>query len=578
MSEVLFVSPTSERKLTHECEGTLLLATILKEKGIDADIYRFYEADSQSGFEAFVNDTAKNILSRNPKIVSFYCRCDCFLTDIRIAEKIKAANSEITIVFGGPQADAVSAELLSVIKSVDYCCSGEGEETVYPLFSGILNGTDVTATEGLTYRNEQGKAVTNKRPQLRKCLDDISFTDYSFIDDETIRYAVANNLQFPLEVGRGCPYNCAYCSTSLFWQRKFRIKSPRRIIEEIIRVKEKYGITRFSFQHDLFTANKKSVLEFCSQLKENSLDIKWVCSSRTDTIDAEMIEAMVSAGLTGIYFGIETGSPRMQDIIHKKLDIQHVVDVCRLLVDKNVSVTASFIYGFPEETEEDLEQTLQLISELKAMGVKYFQLHLCAMFPGTEYYDKYKNELVFADVYSDQVSDFGVRENYDYICEHKNLFPFYYEYHNEFRDRFAHLREYGLKCISLFDDLKAFDREKFSHKTLTEFYLEVTDASKADIESAQRGERPLLSMSELANNYLPTAGFDETQLAKLQEYYRFVEDSNSIHKIEGDVTEIKNYAADISAFRSKKSLSEIEMKPSMVIFRKVGKKVTMVVY
>ncbi|MBQ3073526.1 MAG: radical SAM protein [Ruminococcus sp.] len=576
MCDIVFLTPTAKINLNAECTGTLLLATILKQKGINVDIYRFYESDESKGFDSFVEETANNILAKEPRIVSFYCRCDCFLADIRIAQRVKTINKDITVIFGGPQADAVSDLLLDEIPEVDYCCSGEGEETIYPLVSGILSGGDVTGIDGLTYRNDEGKSVTNPRPALKQSLDELPFVDYSLVPEETIQDTVNNNKSFPVEVGRGCPFNCAFCSTCLFWKRKFRIKTSGRIIEEIEEIKDLYGVSKFSFLHDLFTAKKQNVLEFCKYVKESGNNIKWMCSSRIDTLDEETIDAMASSGLTGVYFGIETGSPRMQKITHKNLKIPQVIDVCKMLTDRDVRITASFIYGFPEETEEDLEQTLQLMRKLMEMGVTSLQLHLCAIFPGTEYFEKYKEELVFADNYSDQVSDFGVKENFEFITSHSDLFPFYYEYHNEHREKFALLSDYALKCINLYNTLLRLDSARYEEKTLVQIYLDLMEANKELISGTNEVEGEETETSLLVDNYLASVGYSEEELRKLREIFAFINDERRIYGGKEDAMEVKNYGADIKAFYEKKGLAEISATPTMVVFRKIGKDLSLV--
>lgn len=570
MYDVLFIMPSSIPSITEECEGTLLLATILKNNGINSGIYRLYEADKTKGFGSFIHESVENILNKNPRIVSFYCRCDCLITDIMIAKELKEKNDSLCIVFGGPQADASCEEIMRYIPWVDYCCRGEGEETIYPLFSALLSGEDPTFSDGLVYRDNNGGTVINTRPALIKNLDNIPNTDYSFVEEKVINSAIQTKFLFPIEVGRGCPFNCAYCSTSLFWNRKYRLKSPQRILSEMKRLNSEYGIKGFAFNHDLFTANKKSVLEFCEKLKESDLEVIWGCSSRIDTIDEEMIDAMVTSGFKRIYFGIETGSPRMQKIIHKNLDIQRIIDVCTMLTERNVGITASFIYGFPEETEEDIELTMRLVYKLMKIGVKDFQFHLCAIFPGTEYYEKYKSQLIFAEHHSDQVSDFGVKENYDFICEHKDLFPFYYEYHNPLRKRFAELSKCMLAFLVIYEVLIKADKDKFASKPMVEMYLELVDKNRELIMSLQNSNECVEHIRPIAASYLSTV-YDAENLAKLDEIFAFKQDTYIILHSDKDISDIKIYNADIKGFTEGKPLSQIEAKPSTVIFRKQGK-------
>ena len=368
MCDVLFVVPSMSPSVRAESGGTLLLATILKENGITPDIYRFHEADLTLPFNNFIDATAENILKRKPKIVSFYCRCDCFLANIKIAQLLKSKSKDIIIVFGGPQADASSKEIAELLPYVDYTCCGEGETTIYPLMNALLHNEDTSSIQGLTYKNKDGVVIKNPRPALFPNLDELPDIDYSLIPDSILR--ASPNTDILIDVGRGCPFNCAYCSTSYFWQRTFRLKSPQKIADEISYLHQKYGYKKFTFSHDLFTANKKKVIEFCNELKHRKLDITWSCSSRVDTLDESTIAAMAECGLDSIFIGIETGSPKIQKLAHKHIKRDDVINVARLLTKYKIKTIASFMYGFPEETEEDLEDTLRLAYDIHVLGVR----------------------------------------------------------------------------------------------------------------------------------------------------------------------------------------------------------------
>ncbi len=575
MSDVMFVVPAFEADILNECNGTLLLATILKENGIDVDIYRYYQSGDKKSFADFVDVSVKNILAKEPKIVSFYCRGDCYLANIRVAEKIKEINPCVFIVFGGPQADISARETIERIPFVDYCCSGEGETTIYPLFSGLLNGTDVLHIRGLTYRNDRGEVVSNPRPELLLDLDELPIEDYGFIPEEIRSQPKEKNKAVTIGVGRGCPYNCAYCSTSMFWQRKFRIKSPKRILLEMKNIEKVFGVNRCVFDHDLFTANKSKVYEFCKLLKESGENRRWSCSSRADTIDKELVDEMVSSGMTAIYLGIETGSPRMQKLIHKNLNLDKTYEIIKHLLQKGVYVCASFIYGFPEETEDDLEETLQFMYRLMKLGISGVQMHLCAIFPGTEYYNTYKDQLVLSETFSDQVGSFGVAENMSFIKANKDLFPFYYEYRSELRDRFSGLSKQAFMIIEMYKKLIALDSEKFAGMRLVDLFLAVNEANKASAELTEKSGHTEPKVERICN-YLATV-CDKEDMEIYREVFTFHYDLQAANNMEGNHADVKIYGIDIDAVVKGKSLSEIERKPVMVYINKVGKTVSYVI-
>ncbi len=562
MRDVLFVVPVFQEDIAQECNGTLILATILKEKGIDVEIYRYYESNPEEGFEAFVENSARNILARNPSIVSFYCRGDCYISNIRVAEKIKNTSPNTTIVFGGPQADLSASETIKNIPWVDYCCSGEGEKTIYPLFSGILKGEDVSSVSGLTYRNADGEVVSNPRPELLQNLDELPFIDYTLLPEKIKHQAKEAKKPVNIDVGRGCPYKCAYCSTSKFWQRKFRIKSPERIMKDVLWIEKNFGINKCVFDHDLFTVDKSKVYEFCRLIKENSVNVRWGCSSRADTIDKDLIDAMVDAGLRSMYLGIETGSERMQKLTHKNLNLDKASEIIEYLLKKDVKTTASFIYGFPEETEEDVEQTLQFIYSLYKKNILSVQLHLCAIFPGTEYYDTYKEQLHFTENSSDQVGDFGLKENEEFIKEHNELFPFYYEYRSELRDKFVNLSRYILFVLEIYRNLNIYDPQKFAETRLVDLYLDFVKIN--DSLLGEMGENP--DKIALINNYLSSVYPAETA-EKFKEILRLNGDLISA-KHKGDACEeIKVYNIDVNAVMEKKSLDEIAVRPVVLYIK-----------
>lgn len=559
MNDVVFVVPSRNPTLYEEFGGTLLLASILKENGISVTIHRFYEVENVNGFDAFVENTAKKLLQKQPAIVSFYCRCDCFLADIMIAKRLKEQRPDLFIVFGGPHSDASAYDILNEIPWVDFCCSGEGETTVYPLFSALLDGRDYSQVDGLTYR-KNGEIVRNPTAVLWSDLDTLPDIDYSLIPSAVIENTIKQKKSAAIEAGRGCPFNCAYCSSSLFWHRKFRLKSARRIVAEMMDLYNKFGIKRFLFQHDLFTANKRKLMEFVNELKRENVDFEWSCSARTDTLDEDIIAAMSEVGLKSIFLGIESGSERIQKCINKNLKITEVKNVIHSLKKNGIRVTASFIYGFPEETEEDLEQTLQLAFTLREMGVENIQFHSCVIFPGTEYFTRYAGQLELTETQSNIVGDFGFADNQDFIMQHQKLFSYSYEYRTELRTRYTGFGDHADNIFSLYHDFLKLLPNQFQDKRLTEFAVEYLGLITNGSEKKSKYE---IGQS-YAKQYM--AGQLQHKLISAFTYYGDVKK----RKLDSGFTEdVQIYQLDIADLLSEKNLDEISTKESVVIFRKI---------
>lgn len=444
MKDILFITPSPALAINLESNGTLLLATKLLHADFDVEILRLCQIDGyHKDYEAFISNAVSQITAKGAKCVSFYTLWPYYHVMIRLARELRAANPDIILIFGGPQASATATETLEACPFIDYICSGEGENTVVPFFSAIVrNQGSLAEIPGLYYRHN-GQILHNDIPLPLCDLETLPRWDdrlYADVYREPAEALSAYNYYMPIDAGRGCPYNCTFCCTSYFWRRTYRLKSPERIVSDIRFFKEKFGINSFWFSHDAFTTDRKLVSKVCDYLIDSGLNINWKCSSRADCINEELILKMKQAGLTEIEIGIETGSPRMQKLTHKNLNLDRVRQIIRFLVDQKLFVSLFFMYGFPEETEEDLMQTLDLMFDLIDEGVNKLGMFFCRFNPSTQITADHFDELVLdpnATVLSRSI--FGYQEELALISKHKALFPFLYNLNTPVRDNYQFL-------------------------------------------------------------------------------------------------------------------------------------------
>ncbi len=495
MREVVFITPTDSKNVLKESVGPLLLATILRSRGIESHILSFSGFGDPNDFPAFLAEGIRRICEKKPKIVSFYTRSDCYHIMLKMAQAVKAQLG-CPVVFGGPQADIIARQTLEQIPYVDYICCGEGETTVYPFFSSLLRGEPDLSVPGLVYRRE-GEIVMNPRPALVEDLDTIPLLDYSIFPEDAL---IDPKLAFPIDVGRGCPFGCTYCSTKTFWGRKYRLKSPARIAQELQYYHDRFGVRHFVFQHDMFTMNKKLVMETCRLIKELPFKATWNCSARLDCIDRELIDIMVDAGLYHIYLGIETGSPRMQKLINKNLSLEGITEGLEYLISKNIQVTTSFIYGFPEETEEDVSQTFALVTELIRMRKVRVQMHRCAFLPGTALFEQYKDQLSPTTSYSDMTGAVGVSECADLFQAHPELFLYFNEYTTELRTKLQHFPVF-LDVMLAMQGVYLYLADKYPKEHLIRMYLDFAEKNRSILED------PELSQEEMLHRILENDAF-----------------------------------------------------------------------
>lgn len=390
--------------------GLLSLSTVIKgstcheAKVID---FNFLYSNEDNEFEVSkvlkenIKQDAMHLLAEEPDVISIYTMCNTYHIALLLAEKIKSLDNRVIVLFGGPQATAVAEKTLRKYSFVDGIGLGEGENTIVNILDCLESG-DLSQVKGLAFR-EGDKIVLRYNDELIQDLNQLPMLDLSTLPVKILK-------SIDLDIGRGCPYSCIFCSTKLFWKRKFRIKSAKRIFNEILFYKNNFGVEEFNFQHDLFVANRKLVIELCDMLMESKMDIKWYCSARVDTVDEELLLKMHAAGCNSIFFGIESGVEKTQKYIKKNLDISQIEKLPLLLKKTQIEGTLSFIYGFPEETKEDINDNLMfiynLIDKYHDMIIKEqikFQLHKLIFLPNTELTERHKHELVHNSGYSMEI-------------------------------------------------------------------------------------------------------------------------------------------------------------------------------
>ena len=193
-----------------------------------------------------------------------------------------------------------------------------------------------------------------------------------------------------IEAGRGCPFNCTFCSTAGFFQRSFRLKSARRLVHELDTLHSRYGVRDFKLDHDMFTVSKKKVAEFLRRGRRSRLSLACIRPHRRRRCRSPAQDGR--RGLRRMYFGIETGSQRMQRVTQKKLDLALVQPVLELAERLGIETTASFITGYPEELGQDQDETLDMIGRCFSPSC-LVQLHMLAPEPGTPLFASYGHQI-----------------------------------------------------------------------------------------------------------------------------------------------------------------------------------------
>jgi pyruvate-formate lyase-activating enzyme len=312
---------------------------------------------------AFYRNAATRICEHEPDVLGFMTECDSYHHVLQIMGQVKRLRPDCRCVLGGPHASAVARPTMDRYPFVDAIVIGEGERSLPDLIGAYAEKND-GPIPGVLRRSSSGNGIVDggQRP-LVTSLDDLPVPAYDL-------YHGSPEEEIFIEVGRGCPFQCTFCSTAPFWQRRHRVKSPARILKEIELVQGRFRSRRVHFTHDLLTTDKHWVADLCDALVAAGVPVKWTCSARTDTVDRPLLERMAAAGCNAIYFGIESGSARVLREIQKNVPIERSIEVLRVCREVGIRPNAGFIAGFPTEDRASLRETFDAFAHALEAGTR----------------------------------------------------------------------------------------------------------------------------------------------------------------------------------------------------------------
>ena len=234
---------------------------------------------------------------------------------------------------------------------------------------------------GISFK-KNGGIVHNQNEKLIEDLDSLPFPARELLHNEKYIEPLTQKPYTLVITGRGCPFNCIFCTANRYYGKKQRIRSPKNIVDEIEGIITKFGISDIGMWNDTFTFNKEQVKGLAREIMKRGIKIDWFCNSRVDTIDEEMIMLMAKSGCKVITFGVESLDERILKNIKKGINARQVEDAVRLCRKYRIKSQLHIIFGLPGETKETLNKT---INETLRINPYYAQFYCAVPFPGTEF-------------------------------------------------------------------------------------------------------------------------------------------------------------------------------------------------
>lgn len=340
------------------------------------------------------NQIKKEIKNFSPNVVGVSVMFTAFADDAyEVAKLAKEANSKIIAVFGGAHV-SINPKAILKNKNVDIAVKGEGEVTFLNLIRKLEKGKSLDKVTGITYRQGR-KIISNPPTPFIKNLDNLPFPARHLLpmelyndpnDPFSMRHPGASMI-----TSRGCPGHCVYCSIHAVWGHSWRGRSAKNVVDEIEHLMKDYNIREVHFQDDSMSVSRKRMNEICDEIIKRKIDIKWSTPNGIAhwMLDKNLLRKMKKSGCYRITFGIESGDPEMRRWIGKPYSLAQAKELTQYANKIGMWTLATNIIGFPYETKEQINQTIQFAIDSDVDFALFFRL---GPRPGTPVYEIFKKE------------------------------------------------------------------------------------------------------------------------------------------------------------------------------------------
>ncbi len=272
----------------------------------------------------------------------------------------------------------------------DFVIRGEPEATCAELARAVAGEIPLAAVAGLS-RREDGGVVHNPARPLLASLDELPHPARRFFRPYRYEPPFIRSGRFDIILtSRGCPYRCNYCSTGAYYGRKIRFRSAGDVLAELREMVEEEGVRQVGFWDDTFTIGKRRVMDICGRIERAGLAFSWMCMSRVDTVDEEMLAALRRAGCYLVIYGVESGSPKVLARMGKGTTVAQARRAFEMTARVGLEAAAFFMFGNLGEEAEDMRATVELAKELDAAFASF---NVATPYPGTEFYEQVKATL-----------------------------------------------------------------------------------------------------------------------------------------------------------------------------------------
>src|SRR6266511_1666591 len=376
--------------------GTLYAASYLRQHGYEVALFDAMLAESE-------DEWGKALDEHQPQYAILYEDNFNYLSKMCLLRMRDAAFTMIemaksrgcTVILCG--ADATDHYSTYLENGVDYVLIGEGEETLIELLSGLSEGKDTSQIVGLASSQKlalsgvEGSNV-KRRPDISN-LDLLPFPAWDLVDVEKYRSIWLKKHGYfstNMVTTRGCPFHCNWCAKPI-WGQRYHSRSPENVAAEMKWLRETYQPDHVWFADDILGLKPGWLPRFAEALHAQGSLIPFKCLSRADLLTREgEVDALASAGAQTVWMGAESGSQKILDAMDKGTKVDQIHEAARRLKRAGIRVGFFLQFGYPGETREDIEKTIQLVRDCEPDDIG---ISVSYAMPGTKFYEAVREQL-----------------------------------------------------------------------------------------------------------------------------------------------------------------------------------------
>jgi radical SAM superfamily enzyme YgiQ (UPF0313 family) len=244
----------------------------------------------------------------------------------------------------------------------------------------IVKDKDLKDIDGISYKDNTGNIIHNKPRQLIDNLDNLPDNRYAY----DIMPSYFHNDAFFISTSRGCTRKCIYCSIFHEKPPSIRYRNPELVSQEITYLTNKYSLNKIVVTDQTFTENYEYVYQLMDCFDKYNLNIKWICQTRVDRVDKNILNCMKKHGCINIAYGADSMSQKVLNFIKKGTTIDQLEYAANITKEIGINIEINFLYGTPYETKESIIDSIKFCKKINPVVVCFF---IIVPIPGTELYN-----------------------------------------------------------------------------------------------------------------------------------------------------------------------------------------------